>query len=73
MVAINDMSIGLIVDGVSEVLTIPDQDIVDPPHMNKGYSSYINKIGKIGNDVKLLLDCDKLFTEDDYDTLNETL
>lgn len=70
VVDIRDMSIGLIVDSVSEVLVIPEQDIVEPPQMNKGYQNrYIKNIGKVGNDVKLLLDCDKLLTEDDADAL----
>lgn len=72
VVDINDLSIGLIVDSVSEVITILDQDIVDPPHMNKGFNNrYIKNIGKVGTDVKLLLDCEKLLTEKDIDDLSE--
>lgn len=74
VVDIHELSIGLIVDSVSEVITIPEQDIVNPPQMNMSFSNrYINKIGKIGTDVKLLLDCEKLLTEDEYETLNETI
>lgn len=74
VVDIHEVSIGLIVDSVSEVLTIPEQDIVDPPQMNKALNNrYIKKIGKIGTDVKLLLDCEKLLTEDECETLNETI
>ena len=74
VVDIQNLSIGLIVDSVSEVLTIPDQDIVDPPQMNKDFNNrYIKKIGKTGTDVKLLLDCEKLLTEDEFMTLNETI
>ncbi len=74
VVDINDISIGLIVDSVSEVLTIPDEDIVEPPKMNKSFSNrYIKNIGKVGNDVKLLLDCEKLLTEDELEDLSEAL
>ncbi len=74
VVDIKDISIGLIVDSVSEVLTIPDEDIVEPPQMNKGFNNrYIKKIGKVGSDVKLLLDCEKLLTEEDLENLNEAL
>lgn len=74
VVDIKDLSIGLIVDNVSEVLTINEQDIVDPPQMNKGlHNRYIKKIGKVGNDVKLLLDCDMLLTEEELEDLNQTL
>ena len=71
VVDIKNISIGLIVDGVSEVLTIPEQDIVDPPEVNKGFNRYIKKIGKVGNEVKLLLDCDKLLSEDELNDLDE--
>ncbi|WP_315068923.1 chemotaxis protein CheW [uncultured Clostridium sp.] len=74
IVDINDTSIGLIVDKVAEVIIIPDQDIVEPPQMNKGNKNrYIKNMGKVGDDVKLLLDCEKLLTEDELEELNEAL
>lgn len=74
VVDINDISIGLIVDSVAEVLTIPEVDIVEPPQINKGFNNrYIKNIGKVGNNVKLLLDCEKLLTEDELEDLNEVL
>ncbi len=73
VVDITDISIGLIVDSVSEVLSIPEQDIVEPPQMNKGFNNrYIKRIGKVGNEVKLLLDCEKLLTENEIESLSET-
>lgn len=74
VVDIRDISIGLIVDSVSEVLTIPEQDIVEPPLTNKGTQSrYVKAIGKVGADVKLLLDCEKLLTDDEMSKINSTL
>jgi purine-binding chemotaxis protein CheW len=74
VIDIKDISIGLIVDSVSEVLSIPEQDIVEPPQMNKGFNNrYIKRIGKVGNDVKLLLDCEKLLTEDELENLSGAL
>lgn len=74
VVDISDVSIGLIVDSVSEVLTIPEQDIVDPPSINKGFNNrYIRKIGKVRNEVKLLLDCDKLLTEDELEVISDAI
>jgi len=74
VVDIKDVSIGLIVDTVAEVITIPEQDIVEPPQMNKGFNNrYIKRIGKVGSEVKLLLDCEKLLTEDELEDLTETL
>jgi len=74
VIDINDVSIGLIVDSVSEVLTIPEEGIVEPPRMDKGFGNrYIKSIGKVGNDVKLLLDCEKILTEDEFEELSEAL
>ena len=74
VVDIKNISIGLIVDSVTEVITIPEEDIVDPPNLNKGMQNrYINKIGKVGTEVKLLLDCEKLLTEDELDNLSDAL
>jgi purine-binding chemotaxis protein CheW len=73
VVDINDISIGLIVDGVAEVMVIPDQDIVPPPQVNRVQNHYIKAIGKVGNDVKLILDCNKLLSDDELDVINEAL
>ena len=74
VVDINDISIGLIVDTVSEVITIPEEDIVEPPQMNKELNNrYIKSIGKVGSDVKLLLDCEKLLTANEIEVLSEVL
>lgn len=72
VIDIQDISIGLIVDTVEEVLSIPEQDIVPQPQGNKGFQNrYIKGIGKIGNDVKLLLDCDKLLNDDELESLED--
>lgn len=74
VVDIKDLSIGLIVDSVAEVLTIPEQDIVEPPQMNRNSRNrYIKKIGKVQNAVKLLLDCEKLLSENELEDLNELI
>jgi purine-binding chemotaxis protein CheW len=66
VVDIKEVSVGLIVDTVAEVLTIADQDIVPPPQMNNGsHQRFINAIGKVGNDVKLILDCDRLLNDEE--------
>lgn len=70
VIDIRNISVGLIVDNVAEVLTIPDDGIVPPPDSKTGFNNrYIKGIGKIGSDVKLLLDCEKLLTEDEMETL----
>lgn len=71
VVDIMEMSIGLIVDSVSEVISIPDTEIVPPPELNKAGNRYIKGIGKVGNEVKLLLECEKLLNEEDTDLISD--
>lgn len=72
VVDIRDISIGLIVDSVSEVLSIPDEQIVPPPDVSKGGNKYIKGIGKVGSDVKLILDGDRLINEEEAENLQIT-
>ncbi|HZG76723.1 MAG TPA: chemotaxis protein CheW [Paenibacillus sp.] len=65
-----DVTIGLIVDSVAEVLNIADADIVDPPNMNQAGQRYIRGVGKVNGGVKLLLDCSKLIGDDDLALLH---
>lgn len=65
--------IGLIVDSVSEVLSIPNADIVVPPDLSHNGNKYIKGIGKVGSDVKLILDCKKLLSEEEMDSLNNVI
>jgi purine-binding chemotaxis protein CheW len=72
VVDLKDISVGLIVDTVSEVMTIQDQDVVPPPDLNKGSNNkYIKGIGKVGNEVKLILDCSKLLNDDEVQNLED--
>lgn len=74
VVDIKDMSVGLVVDSVSEVVTINETDISELPQMNQGSSNrYIKNIGRVGNDVRLLLDCEKLLTDEDITSINDII
>lgn len=74
VIDIQDISLGLIVDQVAEVLKIPETDTVDPPQMNLGTNNqFVKKIGKVGADVKLLLDCERLLSTDDLEEVSEIL
>lgn len=70
VVDINEISIGLIVDRVSEVLTIAAEEIVPPPELNKTSNKYIEGIGKAGNSVKLLIDCNRLLNEEETESIS---
>lgn len=65
VVNVRNVAIGLIVDEVSEVLNIPKNIIDPPPQTNKGTNSaFIQGVGKVGNDVKFILDINKLLYDD---------
>jgi purine-binding chemotaxis protein CheW len=67
------MSVGLIVDSVSEVVTLEKENIVE---MQSGVginNRYVNNIGKIGGNVILLLDSGKLLTGKEIEALGEAL
>lgn len=52
---------GIIVDAVSEILSIKGKDIEPPPPLGKGIdSSFIAGMAKIGDGVKILLEADRL-------------
>lgn len=72
VVDINDLSIGLIVDMVLEVLTIAEEDIVPPPEVKQAFQNrYIKGIGKKDNSIKLLLNCEKLIHDEDAALLSD--
>lgn len=55
-----EYTVGLIVDNVNEVLLITEDKMSAPPNAKlKFQNQYIKNIGKIGNQVQLLLDIDK--------------
>ena len=72
VIDIDDMSVGLIVDNVSEVITIKDDDIVPPPSYKTGFQNeYIKGVGKYKDGVKLLLDSNKLLTDKEKEEIKE--
>jgi purine-binding chemotaxis protein CheW len=74
VIDIDEISIGLIVDNVSEVLTIEEENIVPPPDLKTGFHNrYVKGIGKVGSEVKLLLDCEKVLSDDEMDIFKEVL
>ena len=71
VIDVKETYVGLIVDHVAEVINIEDSNIVPPPDMKTGFHNrYVRGIGKVGNEVKLLLDCDKLLNDDELESLN---
>ena len=61
VVNITGAAVGLVVDTVKEVANIPDSQIELPPEVAEASSqSYVSGLGKIGEDIKILLDVAKL-------------
>ncbi|MDR0382083.1 MAG: chemotaxis protein CheW [Oscillospiraceae bacterium] len=65
VVDIGDAGIGLIVDLVREVLEISAEQIVPPSESkSSGGNRYISGIAKTGEDIKLLIDIERLVSDE---------
>lgn len=67
VINVESVAIGLVVDTIAEVVTIADEDILPPPTISPASgqtSKYVYGIGKVGNEVKMLLDLKKLIEHD---------
>jgi purine-binding chemotaxis protein CheW len=72
VVDVDGILLGLIVDNISEVISIPDEEIVPPPEINScAENKYIKGIGKVGSNVKLILDCRKIMNEKDVEAISQ--
>lgn len=73
IVNINETAIGFIVDTVLEVVDISEDNIDPPPQFKtaSGYERYVSGIGKIGNDVKILLDADKIVHREELEKITQ--
>ncbi len=66
VLSIRDVQIGLVVDTVNEVLTIDEKLISPPPKVAAANSAqYIKGLGKINDEVKILLSGEKLLFEEE--------
>ncbi len=72
VVDINSISIGLVVDTVSEVLTIEESQISPPPAIHSGIkNNYVMGLGKVGREVKILLNIDKIFYDEEFERVQQ--
>jgi purine-binding chemotaxis protein CheW len=68
IIEVNDQAIGLIVDSVSEVALIEEENIKSPPtFMDKTDVSFVKAIGLIEEKIWLILDCEKLMKYENID------
>lgn len=75
IVNINNTAIGFIVDRVLEVVDITADNIDPAPDFKtaSGKDKYISGIGKVGNDVKILLDAKKIIQQEDIIKIEENV
>jgi len=70
IVNFDEMLVGLIVDGVSEVLRIAENQLENSPSIGgSGTSRFIQAIGKVDEDVKLILNLENFLGEGELDNL----
>ncbi len=68
VVNMQGQQIGLIVDKVSDVLDIPAGQVQPPPKVsNRPGSRYISGLGKVEEEVKILLDVQKLLYQEELE------
>ncbi len=70
VVSLDDITVGLVVDTVKEVISIPAAMISPPPKVAQGTSQrYLLGMGRVGETVKILLDLSKLLGADEIQAL----
>ena len=61
---------GVVVDTVQEVMDIPDSNIEPPPQYgNDANQEFLTGMGKVNEDVIMLLDVDRIFSDSEKDIL----
>ena len=66
----NGTAVGLVVDTVKEVAGIPENQIELPPEVAESSTQhYIRGLGKLADEVKILLDVEKLVRKEDTSTI----
>lgn len=66
------VTMGLIVDEVSEVVEVPQSQIEPPPSLGAGVdTAFILGMGKLGDKVVMLLDVDKTLTADEISAVSD--
>jgi purine-binding chemotaxis protein CheW len=66
--------VGVVVDGVSEVLNLSGTEIEDTPDFGEGFAGgYLLGMAKVKGKVKILLDIDRVLTTQEFQHLHEIL
>jgi purine-binding chemotaxis protein CheW len=66
VVEVDEKSIGMVVDSVSHVIRLSEDEIEPPPPLIGGLSSeFIRGVGKLGENLIILLDIDSILTTEE--------
>lgn len=69
---IEDVDMGIMIDSISKVVSMANSDIQPPPSMLQGIGQrYIKGVGKMEDKLLVVLDLDKLFTNEEDDKSEE--
>ena len=73
VLSLDEMSVGILVDGVQDVSNIDDESIQDPPKItgNSMKNFFIKAVGVAGGEVKQLIDVYKVFEVEVEESLAE--
>ncbi|HEY8343688.1 MAG TPA: chemotaxis protein CheW [Bacillota bacterium] len=72
VVEYSDRTLGMIVDGVSDILNLPKEKIQSTPSLNaQEKTRYLKAMGKLNDRLILILDLEKIFTIHEEEALDE--
>jgi len=72
VVEIKDTAVGLVVDEVREVMDIPEGSVEPPPKATgRENSNFLQGLGKVGSDVKIILNVSQLLFDTELEELSK--
>lgn len=62
IIQVDELSMGLIVESIEEVITITDENLSSVPDFNKINSNkFVKYLANVNNRINIILDCEELF------------
>ena len=74
VIGVKSTVVGLIVDEIAGVITVNEKEIILPPSLSQstaGNSKYVFGLSRVDNEVKLLLDPEKLIRDEDVEAFED--
>lgn len=71
---VKELVVGLIVEKIAEVVEITEDNIIKSPRIGKNdtnHNKYVYAIGRVGDRVKLLLDPERLLSDEDMTSIDK--